>query len=218
MSNPHPRRLTSIPREVDDHVISKYVRFAPDSGQILLFDQRMLLMHGFTLAALRQELIERLGLERTRELFTRLGYQQGMEDARRLHASEKGELERILAYGPRLREMEGFVRNHLAGAQLHPRTTKILVRDFPLGLLEPGSPHHAKIQPLFAELGDLLLAIMQRGQADGSIIARAPQALALLLRSTTVGLSRLLLLLGAGRPSECMEELLACCRRAFAAR
>ncbi|NML27581.1 sigma-54-dependent Fis family transcriptional regulator [Zoogloea dura] len=111
MSEPRPRRLTSIPREVDDNAISKYVRFAPDSGQILLFDQRMLLMHGFTLAALRQELIERLGLERTRELFTRLGYQQGMEDARHLHASEKGELERILAYGPRLREMEGFVRN-----------------------------------------------------------------------------------------------------------
>lgn len=114
--------------------------------------------------------------------------------------------------------VEGFVRHHLAGSQVQPKITKILVRDFPLGLLEPGSPHHAKLQPLFTELGDLLLAIMQRGQADGSIIAGAPQALALLLRSTTVGLSRLLLLLGAGRPSECMEELLACCRRAFAAR
>lgn len=114
--------------------------------------------------------------------------------------------------------LEGFVRNHLAGAQLHPRTTKILVRDFPLGLLEPGSPHHAKIQPLFAELGDLLLAIIQRGQADGTIIAGSPPALALLLRSTTVGLSRLLLLLGAGQPGDGMEELVTCCRRAFSAR
>lgn len=105
------RRPTSIPSEIDDNAISKHLRFAPDSGQILLFDQRMLLLHGFTLAALRRELIECLGLERTRELFTRLGYQQGMEDARHLHASEKGELERILAYGPRLREMEGFVRH-----------------------------------------------------------------------------------------------------------
>lgn len=114
--------------------------------------------------------------------------------------------------------VEGFVRHHLAGSQIQPKITKILVRDFPLGLLEPGSPHHAKLQPLFNELSDILLVIMQRGQADGSIIEGAPQALALLLRSTTVGLSRLLLLLGAGRPSECMEELLACCRRAFAAR
>lgn len=114
--------------------------------------------------------------------------------------------------------VEGFVRNHLAGSQLQPKITKILVRDFPLGLLEPGSPHHAKLQPLFGELGELLLTIIQRGQADGSIIAGSPPALALLLRSTTVGLSRLLLLLGAGQPGDGMEELVACCRRAFAAR
>lgn len=114
--------------------------------------------------------------------------------------------------------VEGFVRNHLAGSQLQPKITKILVRDFPLGLLEPGSPHHAKLQPLFSELGDLLLTIIQRGQADGSVIAGSPQALALLLRSTTVGLSRLLLLLGASQPVDGREELVACCRRAFAAR
>ncbi|MBT9498364.1 MAG: sigma 54-interacting transcriptional regulator [Zoogloea sp.] len=103
--------LQSVPREIDDRELSKYVRFDPDSGQITLLDQRMLLIHGFTLAALRRELIERLGVESTRELFTRLGYQQGMEDARRLHAAEGGDLKRTFAYGPRLREMEGFVRN-----------------------------------------------------------------------------------------------------------
>lgn len=110
---PHPasRHLQSVPREIDDRELSKYVRFDPDSGQITLLDQRMLLIHGFTLAALRRELIERLGVESTRELFTRLGYQQGMEDARRLHAAEGGDLKRTFAYGPRLREMEGFVRN-----------------------------------------------------------------------------------------------------------
>jgi DNA-binding NtrC family response regulator/predicted hydrocarbon binding protein len=110
---PHPasRHLQSIPREVDDRELSKYVRFDPDSGQITLLDQRMLLIHGFTLAALRRELIERLGVESTRELFTRLGYQQGVEDGRRLHAAEGGDLKRTFAYGPRLREMQGFVRN-----------------------------------------------------------------------------------------------------------
>jgi hypothetical protein len=74
------------------------------------------------------------------------------------------------------------------------------------------------LQPLFNELGDLLLTIIQRGQADGSIIEGSPQALALLLRSTTVGLSRLLLLLGASQPGDGREELVACCRRAFSAR
>lgn len=110
---PHPAaaHLRFIPREIDDKEIARHVKFDPDSGQILVLDQRMLLIHGFTLAALRRELMERLGGESTRELFTRLGYQQGAEDARRLHAAEDGQLERTLAYGPRLREMEGFVRN-----------------------------------------------------------------------------------------------------------
>ena len=103
--------LTAIIDAIDDQALARNVRFAPDSGQILLFDQRMLLMHGFSLAALRRELIERLGLERTRELFTRLGYQQGMEDARCLRDQEGGDLTRTLALGPRLREIEGFVRN-----------------------------------------------------------------------------------------------------------
>ncbi|MBS0555742.1 MAG: sigma 54-interacting transcriptional regulator [Proteobacteria bacterium] len=103
--------LTAIIDAIDDQALARNVRFAPDSGQILLFDQRMLLMHGFSLAALRRELIERLGLERTRELFTRLGYQQGMEDARCLREQEGSDLTRTLALGPRLREIEGFVRN-----------------------------------------------------------------------------------------------------------
>lgn len=111
MPAPVDRHLQSVPGDIDDREISKYVQFDPDSGQITLLDQRMLLIHGFTLAALRRELIERLGVEATRELFTRLGYQQGMEDARRLHKSVGGDLKQTFAYGPRLREMEGFVRN-----------------------------------------------------------------------------------------------------------
>ncbi len=110
---PHASRspLTAIVEAIDDEALSRNVRFEPDSGQILLFGQRMLLMHGFSLAALRRELIERLGLDKTRELFTRLGYQQGTEDARGLREGAPGGLERTLALGPRLREIEGFVRN-----------------------------------------------------------------------------------------------------------
>lgn len=53
------------------------LRFSPDDGHIQLFDQRMLLMHASSFAELRRELIERLDLPRTRDLLTRLGYQQG---------------------------------------------------------------------------------------------------------------------------------------------
>lgn len=101
----------SVARKIDDLELAKHVKFDPDSGQILLLGQRMLLVHGFTLAAMRRELIERLGAEKTRELFTRLGYQQGSEDARRLHSAEGGKLEKSFSLGPRLREIEGFVRN-----------------------------------------------------------------------------------------------------------
>ena len=103
--------LTAITDTIDDRTLAKNVHFAPDSGHILLFGQRMLLMHGASVATLRHELVERLGLERTRELFTRIGYQQGVDDARCLREAEGGDLTRTLALGPRLREIEGFVRN-----------------------------------------------------------------------------------------------------------
>ncbi|MDP3872397.1 MAG: sigma 54-interacting transcriptional regulator [Methyloversatilis sp.] len=112
MSRSSPRGpLTAITDTIDDRGLAKNVHFVPDSGHILLFDQRMLLMHGFSVAALRHELVERLGLDRTRELFTRMGYQQGVEDARCLREAEGSDLTRTLALGPRLREIEGFVRN-----------------------------------------------------------------------------------------------------------
>jgi DNA-binding NtrC family response regulator len=95
----------------DDAALARHLRFAPDDGQILLFDQRMLLMHGYSLAELRRELIERLGLEKTRELFTRLGYQQGVEDSRGLRRAEGADIPTAMSLGPRLREVEGFVRN-----------------------------------------------------------------------------------------------------------
>ena len=103
--------LTAITDAIDDRTLAKNVHFAPDSGHILLFGQRMLLMHGASVATLRHELVERLGLDRTRELFTRIGYQQGVDDARCLREAEGSDLTRTLALGPRLREIEGFVRN-----------------------------------------------------------------------------------------------------------
>ncbi|MDI4665624.1 sigma 54-interacting transcriptional regulator [Xanthobacter autotrophicus] len=94
-----------------DRMLARHLHFSPDTGHIQMFDQRMLLMHGFLVAALRRELIERLGQGTARETFTRLGYQQGMADARGLREREGDDLGRLFALGPRLREIEGFVRN-----------------------------------------------------------------------------------------------------------
>ncbi|MCZ4303462.1 sigma 54-interacting transcriptional regulator [Zoogloeaceae bacterium G21618-S1] len=111
MTRPNRPAFELNARDDDDAVLARHLRFHPDDGEILLFDQRMLLMHGYSLAELRRELIERLGLESTRALFTRLGYQQGVEDSRGLRRCEGADIPTAISLGPRLREVEGFVRN-----------------------------------------------------------------------------------------------------------
>lgn len=91
--------------------IKDFLKFHPEKGHVELFDQRMLLMHGFSMAELRRELIERLGYETARGVFTRLGYQQGIEDQVRIRAWCGDEAKDTLPLGPRLRDLEGYVRN-----------------------------------------------------------------------------------------------------------
>jgi DNA-binding NtrC family response regulator len=107
-------RAGEIYRSLRDHL-----HFAPDAGHILLYGQRMLLFHAAAFAQLRRELIERLGMAQARELMMRLGYQQGFDDGARIReAGGQRKLDDLLAMGPRLREMEGFVRNHPISAMV----------------------------------------------------------------------------------------------------
>jgi len=123
MSFASRRPMTLIAESTDDRVLAGHLHFSPDTGHIQLFGQRMLLMHGFSVAALRREIIERLGQDKAREIFTRLGYQQGTADARNLRDREGDDLSRVLALGPRLREIEGFVRNQaIDRIQFNPQT------------------------------------------------------------------------------------------------
>lgn len=92
-------------------LLANHLHFAPDAGHIQLFEQRMLLMHASSFAELRRELIESLGTAKARELLTRLGYQQGFDDGRKVASMELRDINESLAMGPRLREIEGFVRN-----------------------------------------------------------------------------------------------------------
>ncbi|HSV70078.1 MAG TPA: sigma 54-interacting transcriptional regulator [Methylibium sp.] len=106
-----PRAAPTVEQAADDRTLTEHLRFSPDAGHIVLFDQRMLLMHASSFAELRRELIEQLGTGKARELFTRLGYQQGFEDGQRIRTLCPDDRDRMLALGPRLREIEGFVRN-----------------------------------------------------------------------------------------------------------
>ena len=96
-----------------DRALRAQLHFSPDSGHIKLYGQRMLLFHAAAFAELRRELIERLGMGPAREIIMRLGYLQGFEDGVAIR-QDQGErpVEELLALGPRLREVEGFVRNH----------------------------------------------------------------------------------------------------------
>lgn len=96
-----------------DHALREHLHFSPDSGHILLYGQRMLLFHAAAFADLRRELIERLGMAQAREVTMRLGYRQGFDDGVRIRETGGDRsIDELLAMGPRLREMEGFVRNH----------------------------------------------------------------------------------------------------------
>jgi transcriptional regulator with GAF, ATPase, and Fis domain len=104
--------IRAIAASAHDRMLTEHLRFSPDAGHIVLFDQRMLLMHAASFAELRRELIDHLSLAKTRELFTRLGYQQGFDDGQRVRTmGATDDRDEMLSFGPRLREIEGFVRN-----------------------------------------------------------------------------------------------------------
>ena len=100
----------SVGREASPHgALGAQLRFAPESGQIWLDTQRMILVHAETMGSLRQELIETLGRDRARGVLTRMGYASGKRDAefaRRLkpEASDR----ELLLVGPQLHTLEGI--------------------------------------------------------------------------------------------------------------
>ncbi len=86
------------------------LRFLPDSGQIWLDEQRMIMVHAGAMGELRRELIETLGHDRARGALTRMGFASGTRDAafvRRLfpNASDND----MYVMGPQLHNLEGIV-------------------------------------------------------------------------------------------------------------
>lgn len=57
------------------------LNFAVGSGRIWLDDQRMILLHLSAFASLRKDLIESLGIDKARQLLTRIGYSAGTQAA-----------------------------------------------------------------------------------------------------------------------------------------
>lgn len=87
------------------------LRFSLESGHIWLGEQRMLLMHGASIEALRRELIDSLGLACARGMLMRIGFASGARDAawaRELYPDSSDT--ELLGMGPMLHTLEGIVR------------------------------------------------------------------------------------------------------------
>ena len=85
------------------------LHFSTADGRIWLDEQRMLLIHAKALGSLRREMIESLGLDVARGLFTRMGYQAGTYDAqmaRRVRSQTS--LKDIFVVGPQMHCLEGI--------------------------------------------------------------------------------------------------------------
>ncbi|MDD3443992.1 MAG: sigma-54-dependent Fis family transcriptional regulator [Zavarzinia sp.] len=86
------------------------LRFCPQVGRIWLDDNRMVLLHNHSLGALRNELIETIGLQGARALLTRMGYASGAQDAELAVKVRHGrDFFDFFTVGPQLHMIEGIV-------------------------------------------------------------------------------------------------------------
>ena len=104
--------------------ISECLFFSPGDGRIWLQDQRMVLLHTEALGSLRRELVDSLGQESARGLFTRAGYVSGARDAQlvRKHWPDAEPAAAAMA-GTRLHALEGLVKVELVHVCYDPETS-----------------------------------------------------------------------------------------------
>jgi len=91
--------------------LPSHLKLSLDQGQILLADERMIMLHIGAMGSLRKELIDTLGIERARGLLTRMGYASGVRDAklsRKLMPDASDE--ELMRMGPKLHMLEGIVK------------------------------------------------------------------------------------------------------------
>jgi len=99
--------MIKYPENLD---LRRLLRFSSENGTIWLGESRMLLLHAAALSSLRKELINSVGLEQTRRIFTRMGHASGTRDAE-IAKKIRGGQDLIDAFvvGPQLHMLEGSV-------------------------------------------------------------------------------------------------------------
>lgn len=86
------------------------LHFAPEQGHIWLAGRRMVLIHARTLGIARREIVNAIGYDRARAVFTRQGYDAGAMDADVAAKIRKGDsVYDAFSVGPQLHALEGAV-------------------------------------------------------------------------------------------------------------
>lgn len=94
-----------------DFNLSKELNFNFGDGITSFRDTRLLLLDSNAMGLLRQDMIEILGVEKTRDLFLRFGYQQGYADFMQLKLGYEFDSEfELLNVGPLVHTWEGIVK------------------------------------------------------------------------------------------------------------
>ncbi len=103
--------------------LAERLHFSPSDGRIWLDDSRMILLRTEAFGALRQELIESLGVESARGLLTRMGYLAGSKDAALARKVRPGACEKsAFMVGPQMHGLEGIVRVELVQLEMDSAT------------------------------------------------------------------------------------------------
>lgn len=99
------------------------LHFSPTDGRIWLDDSRMILLRSEAFGALRQELIESLGVASARGLLTRMGYLAGSKDAALARKVRPGASQKdMFVVGPQMHGLEGVVRVELVELEMDSAT------------------------------------------------------------------------------------------------
>lgn len=116
-------------KPVDTAAIAELLRFRGDLGEIWMGEQRMMLLHGSSFAALRNEIITSLGADAARGLLTRMGFESGRCDARLALAMFGNEVTpRVMELGPVLHTFAGFSRTRMLEYSYDVRTQDFFAR------------------------------------------------------------------------------------------
>jgi DNA-binding NtrC family response regulator len=94
-----------------DDDLRRLLRFSHDEGSIWLGDRRMVLLHTESMSALRQDLINSIGVEHARRILNRMGFASGMRDAEfAMRTRRDRPIEEMFWVGPQLHMLEGAAK------------------------------------------------------------------------------------------------------------